>query len=258
MSLFVTGDLHGRSYLRKLDAFAAEFGSALSRDDVLVILGDFSVPWSCPPDDTDRALIDHIDAYPFTTTFIDGNHENYDAIDALPVARDALFGGTTTRRLAPHVHRLLSARAYRIADHDILVMGGAKSIDADALAKAGSWWPREVPSEATKASLKRIVSRKKRFDIVFTHTPPTRQLKVHADAVMETWQPDDYTDWLDANIAAKVRFGQWFYGHMHDDRPWETPYTPLMHVIYDVDGAFPDRLWGPDSYLDDWYPGDPF
>ena len=70
--------------------------------------------------------------------------------------------------------------------------------------------------------------------------------------------PDEFNDWLEGHVAKRVRFGQWFYGHMHDDRPWEVPYTPLMHVIYDVDGKFEGRLWTAATPLDSWVPGEPF
>ena len=38
-------------------------------------------------------------------------------------------------------------------------------------------------------------------------------------------------------MADKLRFKQWFYGHMHIDRWWRRPYTALYDVIYDLDGT---------------------
>lgn len=255
MSLFITGDLHGRAYFSKLERFASEFGHKLSKEDVLLVLGDFCLPWDCPPNEQDNDLMGRISQFPWTTAFIDGNHENHDMLSTLPTAR--VFDATAGR-LAKGIYHLRRGRVYSICGHKMLTMGGAMSQDADILKKSGSWWPEEVPNAKERAACDRAIKKHPQIDIVATHTPPTRQLISHAKSCDMNWEPDEFCDWLQTHVADKVRFRAWFYGHMHDDRPWETPYTPLMHVIYDVDSRFPDQLWGPDSMLDDWYPEEPF
>lgn len=255
MSLFVTGDLHGRSYLRKLDAFDRAFGHHLNRDDLVVVLGDLSVPWHVPADDDDLALIRHIDEFPWTTLFVDGNHENHTYLDSLNVTPRF---GDDAHELTDHLVHLMRGRVYDLAGHESLVMGGARSLDADSLRRAGSWWAREVPDAQERTILDQAVARHRSVDLVLTHAPSSSQLAAHALDTMSPWRPDEYNQWLQEHIADRLRYRMWFYGHMHDDRPWEARDIPLMHVIYDVDSAFPGRLWGPESLLDDWYPGDPF
>lgn len=255
MALFVTGDLHGRSYISKLERFADTFGADLTRADILLVLGDLCIPWHDPASYEDAELVKELESFPWTTTFIDGNHENHDVLDALPTRR--VFGACAGQ-LAPHVYHLRRGRVYDLAGHTTLTMGGAVSADADVLRRTDAWWPQEVPSDAQRLSCDRAVRRHPRVDIVATHAAPTAQLMAHAADCETEWIADEFNDWLQAHIADRVDFGQWFYGHMHDDRPWEAPYTPLMHVIYDVDSTFPGRLWGPGSLLDDWYPTDPF
>lgn len=255
MALFITGDLHGRSYIDKLDKFCAAFEEQLTKNDVLLVLGDFCVPWNSPPKDIDRKLIRKIDSFPWTTAFIDGNHENFDVLDVLPTRK--MFGATVDR-LSNSIYHLRRGRVYTICGHKTLAMGGAISKDKDMLIKAGSWWPQEVALETQRHLCDRSVRTNKNVDIVVTHTAPTRQLIEHARDCETRWEPDEFNDWLQNHIADRINFRQWFYGHLHDDRPWEKPYTPLMHVIYDVDSTFKGQLWGPDSLLDDWYPGEPF
>lgn len=255
MALFITGDLHGRSYIGKLDRFREAFGGQLTKDDVLLVLGDFCVPWTSPATDADRELIRKMDAFPWTTAFIDGNHENFDVLDALPSKR--MFGATVGR-LSDSIYHLRRGRTYTICGHRTLAMGGAISKDKGMLRKAGSWWPQEVATEAQRKACDRSVRANRDVDIVVTHAAPTRQLIEHARSCETEWKPDEFNDWLQTHVADRVDFRQWFYGHMHDDRPWEAPYTPLMHVIYDVDSAFEGQLWGPGSLMDDWYPGEPF
>lgn len=255
VSLFITGDMHGPSYMGKLDEFSRVFGNRLDKHDVLIVLGDFSLPWNVPASDSDIELMRKIDAYPFTTAFIDGNHENHDMLEILPTVHK--FSASASR-LSPSITHLQRGRVYTIANHTIFVMGGARSVDAEQLRASSSWWPQEVPSDKERVRADRAIKRHPSVDFVLTHTPPTRQLKRHATEADAPWQPDEFNDWLETHVAQKLKWKQWFYGHMHDDRPWEKPYTPLMHVIYDVDSRFPDELWGPDSALDYWDYGNPF
>lgn len=67
--LFVTGDTHGQADFDKLARFARE-NKALTRDDYVVITGDFSAVWSA--DTLDGELRPYLEL-PFTVLFADGN-----------------------------------------------------------------------------------------------------------------------------------------------------------------------------------------
>lgn len=72
---------------------------------------------------------------------------------------------------------------------------------------------------------------------MLTHCPPTEALLDLAVRVDVPADSDDYNDWLQREVADKLKFKQWFYGHMHIDRWSWRPYTPLYDVIYDMDGT---------------------
>lgn len=86
MAVFLTGDTHGEADIAKVDAFA-RVAQDLTRDDVLIVLGDFGLVWADPPSEGERRRLDWYEEQPWTTLFVDGNHENFDLLDALPVTQ---------------------------------------------------------------------------------------------------------------------------------------------------------------------------
>ena len=55
----------------------------MTRDDYVLICGDFGGVWSDSPKEHEK--LDWLEDRPFTTLFVDGNHENYDLLEAMPV-----------------------------------------------------------------------------------------------------------------------------------------------------------------------------
>lgn len=256
MAIFITGDLHGRSYISKLQKFNNVYGNQLSRDDTLIILGDVCVPWHDPPDENDRKMLNLMENFPWTTVFIDGNHENHDFLSRIKPTK---YGENLAQFITPHVIHLMRDRIYNIEGKSFLTMGGAHSINKAMLQNQYNWWETEAPTKIERKICDNTIEKSTgHVDYILTHTPPAKQLKEHAIATISPWKPDEYNLWLQEHIADKITFNTWFYGHMHDDRPWETKYVPLMHVIYDLDNKFKDQLWGPESLLDYWELGDPW
>lgn len=83
MAIYITGDKHGN--IRGLSSANWETGRHLSRKDYLVILGDFGLVWSQEESDSERYWLDWLNDKPWTTLFIDGNHENFDRLNQFPV-----------------------------------------------------------------------------------------------------------------------------------------------------------------------------
>nr|DAV70642.1 MAG TPA: Calcineurin-like phosphoesterase [Caudoviricetes sp.] len=104
--IFVCGDVHGEYdidklyYLQKLDAHLK-----LSRKDYLIIAGDFGGIWGRNAPNTDEKLIKRLyeDTFPWTTLWVDGNHENFNKIESYPVTE--MFGGRVQKN-KPSLHPL--------------------------------------------------------------------------------------------------------------------------------------------------------
>lgn len=79
--IFVTGDCHGNFVRFKPEYFSEQ--AQMTRDDVVIITGDFGGVWF--GDSRDSEALDWLEQLPFTLAFVDGNHENYDALEQYPV-----------------------------------------------------------------------------------------------------------------------------------------------------------------------------
>lgn len=72
MAIFVTGDVHGGAEYgsSRFSSKSWPDGRTLSRDDVVVVAGDFGFVWD--GSNTDRYWLDWFESKPWTTCFVDG------------------------------------------------------------------------------------------------------------------------------------------------------------------------------------------
>lgn len=80
MAIYITGDTHGGFQRFGSKYFPQQ--KEMSREDCVIITGDFGGLWDGSP--KDQYWLDWLEEKPFTTLFVDGNHENFDLLDALP------------------------------------------------------------------------------------------------------------------------------------------------------------------------------
>lgn len=86
--IYVTGDIHGGCTMNNIVEW--EEGKNLTHDDYLVIAGDFGIPWEFSITEDD--LIYWIESRPWTTLFVDGNHERFSWWKDQPI--EEWHGGT--------------------------------------------------------------------------------------------------------------------------------------------------------------------
>lgn len=98
--IYVTGDTHGMKDIAKLqDPLLFLATERITKDDVLIICGDVAAIWNTGAheaeagqyDSRDRMVQDALISPPWTVLFVDGNHENFDALESLQVIER--FGG---------------------------------------------------------------------------------------------------------------------------------------------------------------------
>mgnify|MGYP002529999567 FL=1 len=165
MALFLTGDTHG-DFRRFLPENFYE-QERLTKEDLVLICGDMGGVWY--GDCRDDEGLDFLESRPFTTLFVAGNHENYDALRTYPLED---WRGGKIRRICPSVLLLERGQVFDLNGKQIFTMGGASSHDIQggilepddplfllkfhALEARGtpfrvnhrSWWKEELPSEA--------------------------------------------------------------------------------------------------------------
>ena len=79
--IYATGDLHGNVLRFQPQYFPEQ--AEMSKIDYMIVCGDFGCVWN--GNKSDDPQLDRLEALPFTILFVDGNHENFDALSEYPV-----------------------------------------------------------------------------------------------------------------------------------------------------------------------------
>ena len=226
--IIVTGDIHGNPFQRlNLENFPE--GKTFTKEDYVIILGDFGLVWDNSA--MEHSCLDWLENKPWTTLFIDGNHENYDLLNKFPIEE---WGGGRVQKIRSSVIHLLRGEVYDIGGYKFLAMGGARSHDIqDGVLEVGdprikiwkkddfklfrinhiSWWEEEIPNEEErKNALKNLAENDYKVDYILTHEAPSSDV-VLMDHLL--YHPDEYSRWLEMEIRQKVKYKKWFFGHYH-------------------------------------------
>ena len=83
--IFITGDTHGSYDIQKLARKNFPEGKTLTKDDYVMICGDFGCVWGGELAGSDRWWQNWLDEQPWTTLWVDGNHENHDLLKTYPI-----------------------------------------------------------------------------------------------------------------------------------------------------------------------------
>ncbi len=245
--IFATGDTHGNFQRFGTKHFPEQ--KKMSRSDHVIICGDFGGVWADTPNE--RYWLDWLEDKPFTTLFVDGNHENFDRLNALPVRE---WHGGKVHEVRPHILHLLRGQVFDIEGYAFFTMGGAASHDIrDGIldpasptfekdywlkrctrqmfrVKGVSWWAQEVPSEDEYAEAVRNLERVGyEVDYIITHCAPTSvQQELNPD-----FTPDPLTDFLE-KVKRKADYHYWLFGHYHDDKAVDEKHILLWRQIVQV------------------------
>ncbi|MCL2631096.1 MAG: metallophosphoesterase, partial [Firmicutes bacterium] len=118
MRIFVTGDTHGGIDFNKLISLKQKYKD-LCLDDYVIVAGDFGGVWN--KGTLNKDLKKYVNL-PFTVLFVDGNHENFDLLNSLPVEE---WKGGKVHRVAENVLHLMRGQIYYILGKTFFVFGGA-------------------------------------------------------------------------------------------------------------------------------------
>jgi len=233
--IFVTGDIHGQPQLN-LSSNVFPEGPNLTKKDVVIILGDFGLFWSYKRTKEEAKWFKWLDDKPWTTCFIDGNHENFDLIDNLQERE--MFGGLVG--IAGHsVFHLKRGNVYRINNKKILTIGGAHSHDRQYREWGKSMWKREEITEEDIVRAKEAVE-SVGFDVhyILTHCAPYEFAKAAIPReIMPYFQMDGSEELLSIfKNTSGVNFDRWYFGHYHAniDDPFMDKWTCLYQKIVEL------------------------
>lgn len=221
--VFVTGDTHNMLDWRKLNYGNFPKQKKLTRDDIVIIAGDAGIVWD--QGEQDEYIQGEYSKRNFTTAFVDGNHENHDALDKYPVE---IWNGGKIHRISESIIHLMRGQVYTINGKKFFTMGGAESTDKAYRKEGESWWAREMPSdEEYEEALKNLKDNHFVVDYVITHCAP--------EGITGIKRKDNIlTLFFDSLISDySLEYHQWFCGHYHIDKDYGN-ITVLFNKVLEV------------------------
>ena len=228
--IYVTGDCHGNYRRFATEIFPEQ--KEMSKDDYVIICGDFGY-WDESKEQ--KYWMKWLDSKPFTTLWIDGNHENFDLLKKQKAVK---WHGGNVQFIQPSVIHLMRGQIYELEGVKIFTFGGAESHDlfrgiletSDPRFRAKrkkldknqelyrinhvSWWKEELPEEEELAEgLRNLIQNNWSVDYIISHCCSTSTQEKIAD---RTYQPDILTRYFE-KIKEMCRYRKWFFGHYHDN-----------------------------------------
>ena len=206
--IYITGDTHGEIDIKKLGTKRFPQQSELTKDDYLIVCGDFGLVWDGSR--TEKHWLKWLSDRKFTTLFVDGNHENFPMLRSYPASEK--FGGVV-REITPSVFHLERGQVLQIDGRSFFVMGGARSHDQVYRKEGVSWWPDEIPTqEEMERGIAALDAVDWKVDYVLTHCAP----KMVQEFIAVYYENDPIVSYLE-RVRWDLEFKRWFFGHYHLD-----------------------------------------
>lgn len=228
--IFVIGDTHRdpRTFADILMKYVVEEDS-LTKDDYVIVCGDFGFIWT--KESEDDYWLDWIDRLPWTTLFIDGNHEGFERLYSYPVRE---WHGGRVHKIRDSVYHLMRGEIFDIDNKKFFCFGGARSTDRMHRILGSSWWREEEPNKEeyniAENNLKEIDFQP---DYIITHDMPYSYIK-------EFYGPratrGDKTSYMLNDFLIQCHgYKKWFCGHHHADVAIRPDFQVCYKRIYEVE-----------------------
>ncbi len=217
MNVYVCGDTHIPTDINKLSIRYWEIQKYLCKDDLVISLGDCGLLWEQEWSKEELWWAKWLTAKNFTVCFLDGNHENFDRINALEVVD--FHGGKAGKVFSDEngtIYHLKRGEIYEFGDKKVFTFGGALSVDKEHRTTGISWWEQELPNYAEcDYALSNLEKHNYSVDYVLTHTCPASIVK---SMNFDLFEGERFTDpcakFLNV-IDERTSFRQWHFGHFH-------------------------------------------
>jgi len=247
MAVFITGDTHAD--FDRFSVYSFYEQKEMTKEDYVIICGDFGGVWSRTEKFT--SLLKQLEDKPYTTLFVDGNHENFDMLYEYPIKE---WNGGRVHVVSDSVYHLVRGQVFEIENKNYFTMGGAASQDIkDGILEMDdpefhrkrqqlnmqmglyrinhlSWWKEEMPNDEEYAEgLANLEKHNWTVDYIITHCCPTSIQTVLSEGFFKA---DTLTDYLET-IKNKTTFHRWFFGHYHENKRIGEKFYLLYNMILD-------------------------
>ena len=233
--IYITGDCHGEFEKFDIDLFPDQ--KEMTKEDFMIICGDFGGIWDKDASGGwETKMLDELESKPFTTLFVDGNHENFDRLYNYPVEE---WNGGKVHKIRPSVIHLMRGQVFTIAGKKIFTFGGAKSHDISGgileyddpdffnkrmaleenfksyRVNHYSWWEQELPSEEEMLEgITNLQAHGNEVDFIVSHCcAASTQVLIGGGK----YKRDYLNEYLE-KIRQSAKFKKWFFGHYHNNK----------------------------------------
>ena len=231
--LFVTGDVHASYDNFKFEKDYFPEGLTLTKDDYVIVCGDFGYIWNYEGmSEIEQERLDNLEAKPWTTLFVDGNHECFPRLAAYDVEE---WHGGKVHKIMPSIIHLMRGEIYNIANKKLFAFGGAQSIDKIYRIEGKSWWPEEEPSlEEFDNAINNLEKINFKPDIIITHDLPRRY---YYNLYRSMGFDNKTQQMLDSILEFCPDYGYWYCGHHHINKQINDRFMVLYYDIVEVGGS---------------------
>ncbi|WP_346670617.1 metallophosphoesterase family protein [Faecalicoccus acidiformans] len=228
--IYLTSDTHREIDIHKINPDEFKEGLQMNRDDYLIICGDFGCIWDGASGD--RFWLNWLETLPWTTLFIDGNHENFDVLKSYPIEE---WKGGKVHRIRENIYHLQRGEIFQLQGETFFAFGGGYSHDRMYRTEHKNWWAEEICDQREcQNALKNLERVGWKVDYVLTHDvfashPFSKRYSVSLDGYpAETVELHSFLD----KIEKKLDYQIWFHGHYHvDDLIWTKEQRPVISLF---------------------------
>ena len=231
--ILILGDCHGS--LDNFDQLRADFVNEyeFTKDDYVIVTGDFGFIWHQPNTyghKFEQVTLDAINEYPFTTLFVDGNHENFGQLSSYPVVE---WHGGRVHKIRDSVLHLMRGEVFNINDKKFFVFGGGLSVDKAYRTPYKTWWPEEEPSKVEyDNAVANLESINWQPDYIITHVMPNSYAKEFYGG---RYHPGDRTSYMCNDFLLQCYgYKKWYCGHYHADVAMRPDFQICYKQWYEV------------------------
>ena len=235
--IYITGDTHSDFTRFSTDSFYEQREMTNQDENFVIICGDFGGIWDKEESKNEKYWLNWLENKPFTTLFLDGNHENFDRLVNYPMIK---WNGGFVHVIRPHVLHLMRGQVFTIEDKKFFTFGGASSHDISGgilepddpdfqekrhrLDRMGalyrvnhvSWWKEELPTETEMETGKfNLAKHDNKIDFIISHSPSTSELYLMGGKGL--YEPDILSNYLE-EIKATTEYKKHIFGHMHTSK----------------------------------------
>ena len=228
--IYVTGDIHGGVDIHKLSSKELRSaGLRIKKDDYVIVCGDFGLIWDNKPEE--RYWRKWLDEKPWTTLFVDGNHENFELLNAYPVEE---WHGGRIHRISEKTIHLMRGNVFSLEGASFFTFGGAASHDKEWRLPGLSWWPEELPSDEELRQANDVLAQcNNQVDYIISHCAPS----LIQGRLDPTYKIDRLTEYFEY-VRETVKFKRWYFGHYHEDVDFDDGFSCLLDRVLPLESDF--------------------